>query len=168
MVYIEEYPKWDEILKNKHIIVDTDFFIDVLKYGAEAVFDRFEELGIKLCTIHLVKTELLRTQKPKDRVAIQKLLSERDVFEMPLIGEEFFQNVEKVQEKLATYDTYPSPTDLYLGAVISIYDSANTLLLTANIKDFPRPLFHRETYLMLQSDKKIKPFAFFSLNKDEL
>ncbi|MBU2523850.1 hypothetical protein KKG71_01515 [Patescibacteria group bacterium] len=59
--YISATVDWREIVKGNHIILDTDAFISILKFGAENIFAEFNRLKTVVCLLHPVIIELRNT-----------------------------------------------------------------------------------------------------------
>jgi len=49
--YVRNPKQWNEAIKDKHLIFDTDAIISILAFKAEAIFDDFKKLKTKNCLI---------------------------------------------------------------------------------------------------------------------
>jgi len=158
---------WKDLVKNRHIILDTDFIIKTIEYGAEDVFDEFEKQNARYCIIQPVELELLNVKENKVRAARSALLKIKNFLHITL-HPVMFKNIKEIQRINAELGTYSSVTDMYLASCMDHFNNGQTLLLTGNAQDYPSPLFIREGYLILQDSKKIRTFCFLKINKDLL
>ncbi len=155
---------WKEIVKDKHVLVDTNFLINALEYDASQIFEEFEKNNTNLCLIQPVKTELLSTQNHKDRSKRSQLLEKHKFIMLPL-RQNIFDQLNDLQSVTASLGTYSSVTDLLLTSCMYSYGESYAFLLTANIKDYPFPLFTREGYIILQNEKNVRVYSLLKIDK---
>jgi len=166
MAYDTEAASWKGIVPSKWIIFDADAVISILSFGQEHVFDDLKALGALFVYIHPVLLELMNTNSPAEKLRRSKLLVDYDFTELPLHADEL-KLASNIQKSLPLKST-PSPTDLYLGGALAKHHEENRLLLTANIKDFPLPIYTRKGYILLQSETNIKLLTLLCVDKQHL
>jgi hypothetical protein len=59
-----------------------------------------------------------------------------------------------LQQKLHLEKCHPEPEDIYLGAHIKQANLNCSCLITANNKHFPKPVFSKIGYILLESQKE--------------
>lgn len=166
MPYPTEVRGWKKIVPNKWIIVDSDALISIQSFGQEYIFDELKELGVSFVYIHPCLLELMSTNKSNDKLKRSKLLVDYGFEALPLTRTEI-KLADQIQRSLPL-NCQPSPADLYLGGTLARHNNGNRLLLTANIKDFPSPLYTREGHILLQSDSHIKTLSLLCMDNSKL
>ncbi len=165
--FLHEVPDWKEIISSeKFVLFDSDAVIAILKYKADGVMDEFHKKGVSCFTIHPVEVELKRTNSQNERSARELWLQKHDVGNYPFWKDEsIMKKVEEIRMYLQNLGRYPTPIDLYLGAIIGKFSTnKKTYLLTGNTNDFPLPLFRREAYIILQTKFTYKILVFLSVD----
>jgi predicted nucleic acid-binding protein len=166
MQYETEAGGWKDAARNKWIIFDTDAIVSILSFGQTYIFDEFKEAGAEFLYMHPVLLELMNTDSEKKKLLRAKLLADYGFLEHPLTVKEL-KHAAQIQESLPLKAT-PSPTDLYLGGKLAEHHNEDRLLLTANIKDFPAPLYTRKGYVLLQSESNVKLLTLLCVDKTQL
>lgn len=166
MPYISSLPKLETTLKEKHILLDSDFFISILAFKVEEILAHLIRLKTGLSIIQPIQIELMRTDKVSNRAQRLRLIEDYHIDTLPL--QYAFQHAADVQSYLYNKGIYPSPIDIYLGAMLAHFNQENILLCTGNISHFPEPLYRRETCIILQNSTNSKNLWFLSLNRSEL
>lgn len=163
-----DYPRWQDVVKDKHLIVDSDVFISLFSFRAEDVFDELKRLGVTLAYIHPVYLELMNTDTAQEKLRRNALLSDYEFIELPLTVEEI-KNAGLIQKSLPIgLKGRPSPTDYYLGVFLARYNNGSTYLLTSNVKDFPQPIFTRETFVPITNQTDFKAIWVVGIDSTKL
>lgn len=165
--FIRSYTPWEDIIPNKHILFDTNAVINIMFYESENILKVFDDKKAICCFIDPIGIELFNTDNPKIRIQRQEFLARNSFHKLPLdyVG---LKKSSDIQAWLATQKIFPSVSDLYLGGVLGRFNQNSILLLTANIRDFPYPLFKREGYIILQNNKSCIILCLLSFNHEEL
>jgi predicted nucleic acid-binding protein len=166
MAYPTEIAGWKKVVPDKWILFDTDAIISILKFEQEYIFNELYKLGAKFVYIHPVLLELMNTDNPRQKLQRTKLLRDYRFLELPLHADEI-KLAGQIQNSLPL-KCQPSPTDLYLGGTLARHPHENCLLLTANIKDFPMPVYKRKGHILLQSDQNVKVLSLLVIDKAQL
>jgi len=164
--YIVENPAWKTIVKDKHLLFDTDAVISILSFDAVALLNDLKKQGCTFTYIHPVYLELMRTNSPKEKLQRTRLLNDYGFSMLPLTVNEV-DKAKQVQDSMPV-NVAPSPTDLYLAGTLARFSShEGMLLLTSNLSDFPHPLFTRKIYLQLQNTRNVKVVSFLKFEPEE-
>lgn len=155
---------WQEVVKDKSILFDTNVFITTQQFGAEQLFTELQLLNVKMWIPAPVRTELLNINSKIDREKRIRLLLKYQVNQLKLTSD-ITDSIDKIQEAYSELNCYPSVVDLYLASYMLRLNNGITLLMTSNIKDFPSPLFSREGYITLQNSKSVITFCLLKINK---
>lgn len=166
MSFPTEVKGWKSIVKDKWLLVDSDAIISIIAFNQEYIFDELKALNVSLLYIHPVLLELMNTNSPATKLQRSKLLVDYDFTELSIKDTEMKSSAQ-IQRSLPL-TCQPSPTDLYLGSIIAKHNEKDRLLLTANIRDFPLPLYTREGHIILQSDTNIKTLTILCLDASKL
>lgn len=166
--YLDNLEPWSETVKNKYILFDTDAIISILEYNSVILCDEFNKLGVTFCLIHPVYVELLKTENAVKRIDRQTFLNDYKFIYLPLTIKEM-DIAKDIQQYLLTSKSFTaSPTDVYLGGRLGTLSNNSIYLFTANLTDFPYPLFIRKAGIVLQSNKSCKILHLLQLDKSEL
>lgn len=166
MPYDTEAISWKNIVSEKWVIFDADAIISILSFGQEYIFDELKALGVSFVYIHPVLLELMNTNSATEKLRRSKLLIDYDFVELPItINEVKLSN--QIQKSMPLKST-PSPTDLYLGGTVARHNDEDRFLLTANIKDFPLPIYTRKGYVLLQNETSVKLLSLLCVDKKRL
>lgn len=152
--YIDSFYNWSSKLKNKYLLFDTSAIINILEYSSRDLMDKLKELNVDLSTIEPVYIELLTTDNDAKRVEKQSFIQEYEFHILP-ITKNNFENARTLQVELRTLRCYPSPTDLYLGSILSNYSSSGMVLITCDHKDFPEPAYSKKGQIILRSNNSL-------------
>lgn len=162
----KEIISWKDVASNKWILFDTDAIISILAFNSTVILENMKSKKVKFLYIHPVYLELMNTNRATEKLTRSKLLLDYYFVNVSLNSKHF--DLADVIQKSMPLKSTPSPADLYLGSVIAKFESNNALLLTANIKDFPMPLFKRLGHVLLQNDTNIKLSTLLSVDKKYL
>lgn len=159
-----------EILKNRHLLFDTDAIISIVSFNSTAAMDELAQAHVANCIINPVKVELIRNSRGKEGSKRAAFLSAYSFINlMPMMNIKSVEDhVGRIQQWMFRNDCDPSVTDLYLAAVLASYRNESLFLLTANLKDFPLPLFTRRSRIILESKKNLKVLSVLSFNHEAL
>lgn len=163
--YSSEIQPWKSVVEGKWVIFDTDAIASIMVFDRLDLMDELKGVASGFAVIHPVQLELFRTNSSKERIARMKLLNDYDFVEIPLNSRELRAAMD-IQKSLPV-TSQPSAVDLYLGATL-INHHNDRLVLTANIKDFPMPMYPRVGHMLLQDDRKTKLFTFLSLDREQI
>jgi predicted nucleic acid-binding protein len=149
-------------VRNKGLLLDSDFLITINKCGAEPLIDELVRNRTQLYVTHPVILEILNTNNSIERASLAQLITIRvaagQIVKHPLTQNDF-DFAEKIQASIP--NAQPSVADFYCGCLLTKTDM---YLITANIKDFPFPLFKREGYLTVQTNTSSKLFALIAID----
>lgn len=166
--YLKKVSDWKTLIKDKHILFDTDAIVSIMKFEAEDILDDFKSQKAVCCYIDPVYIELMNTNSVQLRIKRQELLHTHSFNALPirLIN---FDAVQDIQGWLSTFNIFPAPTDLYLAGILDHFvNSGSVILLTSNLSDFPYPLFKRKGYITLQANKNSKILSLLNFDKSLL
>jgi len=164
--YKTDFESWKSFINGQWIIFDADAIISILGFEQEYILGELRELNAGFVYINPVLLELMNTNDAKNKLKRSKILIEYEFLELPLKDSEI-KLAAQIQRSLPL-TCQPSPTDLYLGGTLAKHHEENRLLLTANIKDFPSPLYTRKGHILLQNEKSIKTLSFLCIDKTKL
>jgi len=143
-----------KIVNEKHLLLDTSFFIDAM-YHKDA-FDGFAKeckvYGATLVTIQPVLIEFARGAKSKSAFSNRVSLVEDyvDGYIIPISPKAFSDDVPFLVEGYGQAGARVSLTDFLLAATAKQHTN-DLFLLTKNSLDFPEKFFQLETYFLLQN-----------------
>lgn len=163
--YASEINPWQTIVKDKWVIFDTDAIISITAFKQTDVLEDLQKVAAGFALIHPVQLELLNTNSSTERLSRNKLLADFDFIELPLQNRHF-EAATQIQASMPL-SSRASPADLYLGSVL-IDHHDDRLILTANIKDFPMPIYPRVGHILLQDDHKVKLLTLLSMDKSQV
>ncbi len=155
--------KLKENLSESTIIFDSSAIIQIVESESEKLMDQLQKFNCDFLYLHTVLLEIMRTNNSGLRTRYMAFLA-KNKFTLKILPEKFISDmVLEMQKELSKYGCYPSPTDLYLATLLKLYcrlDENRTYLLTANLKDFPKQIFGRVDYVILEGDKGINTLSF--------
>lgn len=156
-----------ETLKESDLLFDTVAVDQLIFFNAGGVMKEMKKVKAVFCYIHEVFLELMATDKSPKRAERQLFLSEYEFKPITHVYKNTRSIARKLQEKLHKIDSHPSPTDLYLGACLSMFTTGNTntYLITGDVKDFPSPIFEKVGFIVLSSDKHVRALTVLSMNE---
>lgn len=162
----QDFPDWQEVVKDKHLIFDTDAIISLIAFEAEEVFGKLKKLGATLNFVNPVLLELMSTESSKEKLKRNSVLSYYGFNELPLTITEL-KNASRIQQSLPLgIKGNPSAADFYIGGALVHYSHA--YLLTSNIKDFPMPIFTRKAFIPLINKTDFKAICIVGLDSSKL
>ncbi len=164
---IDDISAWKAIVKDKWLLFDTCAINIIVDHKAYSIFETLKLLNVKNKYIHPISMELKNTNDPK-LAAIRASVLDANDFESTVFDIQTFELADKIQFYLSNQGCRPSPIDLYLGATMAKYKQDSILVLTNNLKDFPKPLYERLGYIVVEGEKQSRLLAIVSLNKSEL
>lgn len=151
-------------LKNKHILLDTNIFIDATKHPNDFTdfFNTLKDEDIIVATIDCVKIEFLRgapnEEKYKEKEAyfnnITKFILPTD---LEVIANSY-ELIKKYKEQGGTV----AIADLYLGANLMKYKS-NLYLLSKNTTELPVTIFDLEFIINYPLNKGIFTYGVYKI-----
>ncbi len=163
-----EFPDWKDVVKDKHILFDSDAIISIIAFKAQDLFDELKKLNVTFTYINPVLLELRETGSEKERLERNTVLSKYGFAELAITNNES-SKAELIQKsKPIGVKGNPSATDYYLGGTLARYAQSNTYLLTGNAKDFPMPLFTREAFIPLVNQTDVKALCVIGLDESKL
>lgn len=166
--FLNDLPAWSGYVTNKHVLFDSDAIISTIQYEAYSLYNTLKKLKVTFCLIHPVYIELLRTDNAVKRLERQTLIEKYNFTFLPLTKKEM-DMAKDIQTYLLLSRSYTaSPTDLYLGGRLATLSEDHIYLLTANLSDFPLPLYTRASGIVLQNNKSSKILYLLNINKKEL
>lgn len=159
-----EYPQdLLSILKNKHLLLDTNVFIDAFASPSEygVFFNSLKENNTTLVTIKLVLIEFLKGAPTKEKQFEKRKFIDNIVDAYLPSQPDFTEDVLTILNKLGIESKASSLTDLVLGANLLRYKTG-LFLLTKDLSDFPTNVFERITYITVLKPKTIQSFGVYN------
>lgn len=159
-----------KILQRQNVLFDANSLINIIDYDAYDLLEKLRvDYKVTFATIHPVLVELYNSNNSPLRAQRQLLIDRYEFVVMPL-DKNNFDHARKIQVWDSKVDCFPAPTDLYLGSILYQYSRSaeKVLLLTGDLKDFPRPLFVRTGHIVLLSEKSSLLLTLLSINIQEL
>lgn len=154
------------ILKNHHLLLDTNVFIDtsINTQEFEQFFNQLRLNNITIVTIDAVIIEFLKGAADKQKLDA-KLALVNEIIESRLpTTDGIFKNVQMLLNLYKAEGKGVSVVDLLLGGILVQYPQ-NLFLLTKNTTDFPTNIFNLATYLNLLHRKAIQSYGVYNYLK---
>ncbi len=151
-----------EHISEATIIFDSSAIIQIVESESEELMPQLQKLHCDFLYLHTVLLEIMRTNNSGLRTRYIAFLAKNN-FTLRELPEKVIRNmVLEMQTELYNHERYPSPTDLYLATILKLYssDEVQTYLLTGNLKDFPKQIFGRVNYVILEGDKGVNTLSF--------
>ena len=162
------------LLLEKYLFLDTDILIDL--FHSE---DLFKIVFNLLKNGHpmvdpFVKFEFYRDSFHPEEIAKKELFLNMGLFTLVPMRHEHFNKIEPISIELSRIYTHkkllnkPSVTDLFLGSRLILHHT-QSLLITANRKDYPSEIFKLEDFFVTLSETNISPLTriYYILSLDE-
>ena len=150
------------VIKNKHLLLDTNVFIDTL-LNPHPFLDFLNDLKkqqVTLSTIDMVKMEFLKgainEQKYNEKVSLIESIIDNTISITP----DIHKNVYTLIKKYNLEGKSSSITDLYLGAYLMKYGK-KLFLLTRNTADFPQNVFDVVSIINVTYFKGIHSYGIY-------
>jgi len=145
------------------VIFDASAIIQIVESISEELMDHLQKLECKFIYIYPVSLEIMRSESSGLRTSYQAILAQYK-FELKSLPEDVLPDmVRSTQEELYNFKCYPSPTDIYLATLLKLskwVDGRKIYLLTGNLKDFPKQIFGRVDYVILEGNKGVNVLSF--------
>lgn len=151
------------ILKNHHLLLDTNVFIDTSISTSEFTefFKQLKLNDVTIVTIDAVITEFVKGT-PDQQKFEAKLALVNEIIETRLpVTKEVFDNIESLLRLYKEEGKGVSVVDLLLGGILVQYPK-NLFLLTKNTTDFPTNIFNLATHLNLMHRKAIQSYGVYN------
>lgn len=138
-------------LKNHHLLLDTNVFIDtsINTLAFEQFFNEARQNGITIVTIDAVVAEFLKGAPDKRKLDAK----------LALVDE--FDNIYMLIDLYREEGKGVSIVDLLLGEMLIQYQQ-NLFLLTKNTTDFPTNIFNLATHLNLIHRRSIQSYGVYN------
>lgn len=168
MPYLDT-PAWKDVVRNKNLIFDTDAIISILAFAGEVILDEAIDLGCTFAYVSPTVLELMATDSGKEQLRRADLLQKYSFAEIPLTSTEI-TNALRIQRSIPiNIKGKPSPVDYYIGgALLKYVQNGNTYLLSSNVKDYPQPIYTRESFIPLINQTDFKAISIISLDTTKL
>lgn len=154
-----------QVIKDKHVLLDTSIFIDAFSHGKEfgMFFNSLKDPqnGITLVTLDNVLIKFLKGSSTEAK------LNEKKVYVESIIDTYLPNTKDLIDLTMGLLKEYKieskdlSITDLLLGAALVKYKE-NICLLTKDISDFPTRIFDRISYITLLEQNSIRNYGVYS------
>lgn len=150
------------ILKDSHLLLDTNVFIDTFLNPTEfgKFINQLRENRITLVTIDVVRFEFLKGAPNLQKHKEKEELIERIIDAYLPIQKDILDNADKLLQLYKEDGKAISITDLLLGATLMHYKT-NLSLITKNTTDFPTNIFTLVTYINLLHRKGIHTYGVY-------
>lgn len=151
-------------IKDKHILLDTNIFIDAFSYPTEFAnfFDKLKGDGCNatLVTLDVVLLEFLKGSEVESKLIAKKEFINNIVEAyLPITPE----HASLAQDLLKSYKIEGkdlSITDLLLGSTLYKYQN-NICLFTRDLSDFPANIFKRISFFNLLKRRTIQTYGAY-------
>lgn len=149
-------------IKGKHLLLDTNFFIDASNHKGsfKNLVKTFLENDATLVSIEPVLTEFLKGSPSEDKYKIKAEYFEEIVSSFLPITKDVFDNARELTRMYKEEGKGVSIVDLLLGATLMKYQR-NLCLITKDIKDFPTNIFLRLTHFSLMGHRSIQSYGVY-------
>lgn len=149
-------------IKGKHLLLDTNFFIDASNHKKqfERLVKAFLENDATLVSIEPVQTEFLKGSPSENKYKIKVEYFEEIISNFIPITKDIFDNVRELTKMYKEEGKGVSIVDLLLGATLIKYQK-NLCLITKDIKDFPTNIFRRLTHFNLLDRRSIQSYGVY-------
>lgn len=150
------------LLKDKHLLLDTNVFIDSLAKPSlySQLYNKLKDNNTFLATIDFVKMEILKGAEDATRYNTKERLitdvTETILPNMPTHVEQAYELIKKYQEDGKSL----SITDYYLGVNLMHYKSS-LLLMTRNTTEFPERIFNLVGSINVFFDKTLHAYGVY-------
>lgn len=153
-------------LSNKHLLLDTSFFIDVAKYAIkfQEIIDQLKSDGNTLVTIEPVRAEFLLGSEEKNRITKNEMLEDIIDLILPITPDVINKQLNNLVNAYGPKGRGIGMCDLLIGATLQKY-SNDLFLVTKNPKDFPKPTTQLITYFLLDLNQGLHTYAILSKTK---
>ena len=156
-------PDFISKIKNKHLLLDTNVFIDTSLH--EEKFGKFlNELknnGVTLLTLEVVMIEFTKGAPTKEKFNTKKTTVEKIVDTYLPLTKEILENSSKLAKLYGEEGKGTNIVDFLLGGALVQYED-KLLLMTKDIKDFPAKIFKLETHFLLQHNRAIQNYGIYT------
>lgn len=162
-MFIVTPPDFYQILKNRHLLLDTNVFIDASGSPGEFAkfFNNLKDNGVTLVTLNAVAIEFTRGASTNIRYEEKNQYLNNIIDAYLPVNEEIYKNASKLVESYKEEGKDVSIVDFLLGGTLIKYGE-NISLMTKDVKDFPQNIFKLETFINLIKSKSIHNFGFYS------
>lgn len=165
-------PDFFDILKGKHLLLDTSVFIDASIHETEfaGLFNKLRDNNTTLVTIALVLFEFLKGAPDIARFKAKKTSVEKIIdayLPLQISIEKDFSDLTEYETLINQYKiegASVSVTDLLIGQQLLHFPN-KLFLLTKNATDFPTNIFNLATYLNLLHRKAIQSYGVYNFTK---
>lgn len=158
-----------KILRGKHLLFDTNVFIDSFNFNKPkeyiTFFNDLKENDTTLITIEGVVHEFLKGSKNAEAYKAKEEYI-KDIIDLEL---PFRENREKINELIKLYGADGGSMqmiDYYLGATLLQY-KANLFLMTRDIKDFSQTIFSLKSTISVPTGKTIFTYGIYTYEEHE-
>lgn len=157
-------PDFISAIKNKHLLLDTNVFIDCLLNPLPFAdfFNKLKNEKVILITIDLVKIEFLKGAPDIQKYKEKSELIENIIDDTIPITPDINNNVYELIKKYGLDGKALSETDLFLGAVLMKFRK-NIYLLTKNTTDFHLRIFELRSIINTIYSKGVHSFGLYQI-----
>lgn len=159
-------PEFHSVIKGHFILLDTNIFIDTLIQPVQfrTFFQEIKKYDVTLVTLEEVKMEFFKGLVDLKQLQQRQLILDSIVEAYLPVSKDMYSLIEKLLTLYGKDGALVSITDLLLGGVLMKY-SANTILITKNIRDFPTSIYSIVTYFHLFHTKAIQNYAVYKYDR---
>jgi len=164
---IIKQPNLFSLLKNKHILLDTNILIDSLIKPSvfESFFQELRDNNVTITSIHPVAVEFLQGAANKERLEEkQEILNQIIEAYLPLT-KDIIDNVYKLIELYGADGKGMEMTDFLLGGTLMQYPN-KLFLFTKNTSDFPMNIFNFISVINFPNHKSIQTYGIYMYSAD--
>jgi len=149
-------------VRNKHILLDTNVFIDCSLNPQVFInfLNNLKENQATLTTIDLVKIEFLKGAPELNKFDEKERLFNSITDHIIPITADITKNVYSLINKYKINGAALSVTDLYLGACLSKFKNS-LLLLTKDTTDFPQNIFNIKSIINIAYPRAIQSYGIY-------
>jgi predicted nucleic acid-binding protein len=160
-------PDFHSVLKDRYILLDTNFFIDAINHPEVVeLVNRLKDHGGTLVTIEPVVIEFLRGMQNESKYTEKQKLIDTIVDAPLLLGRDCGTHMKSLVRRYKKDGLNVSIVDYFLGAMLMQYPG-RMLLMTRDIVGFPTTVFNRESYFLLTLGRAILCYGVYSFTAKE-
>lgn len=152
------------IIRDKHVLLDTNIFIDAFSYPTEFAnfFDKLKGDGCNatLVTLDVVLLEFLKGSAVESKLIAKKEFINNIVEVYLPITHDYTSLAEDLLKVYKIEGKDLSITDLFLGSTLYKYKNS-ICLLTRDLSDFPANIFKRISFFNLLKRRTIQTYGAY-------
>lgn len=156
-------PDFLQILEEKHLLLDTNVFIDAFLNPVEFAefFNKLHDADVVLVSLDVVKAEFLKGAANQAKYEEKEKFFSEIVDALLPINNYIFESLYEIIKEYKETGKSLSITDLLLCAELEFYGK-NLFLLTKNTTEFPTNIFKLESQFNISYTKGLHAYGVYS------